>query len=167
MVRSMMNRAVLPISFWGYALETAAFILNLIPTKKVSKTPYVIWNDKSISLAYLKIWGYEAYVRCETQDKLEPRSIRCLFVGYPANSFRYLFYDHNENKVFVSRRGVFLEKEFISKGVSGSHVDLEEIQDATDMETDIGTDSLQEVDVPENEGETDIQPLPVHRSDRE
>ncbi|KAI3780416.1 hypothetical protein L2E82_10397 [Cichorium intybus] len=29
MVRSMMNRASLPIHFWGYALETAAHILNL------------------------------------------------------------------------------------------------------------------------------------------
>ena len=29
MVRSMMSHASLPISFWGYALETAAYILNL------------------------------------------------------------------------------------------------------------------------------------------
>ena len=28
MVRSMMSQTDLPISFWGYALETAAFILN-------------------------------------------------------------------------------------------------------------------------------------------
>ncbi|KAJ9549604.1 hypothetical protein OSB04_022147 [Centaurea solstitialis] len=39
MVRSMMSRATLPMSFWGYALETAAHILNLVPTKKVAKTP--------------------------------------------------------------------------------------------------------------------------------
>ena len=38
MVRSMMSRAALPITFWGYALETAAHILNRVPTKKVSKT---------------------------------------------------------------------------------------------------------------------------------
>ncbi|GJU11291.1 retrotransposon protein, putative, ty1-copia subclass [Tanacetum coccineum] len=42
MVRSMMSQATLPISFWGYALETAAHILNLVPTKKVSKTPFEI-----------------------------------------------------------------------------------------------------------------------------
>ena len=40
MVRSMMSRASLPISFWGYALETATHILNLVPTKKVAKTPH-------------------------------------------------------------------------------------------------------------------------------
>ena len=52
------------------------------------------------------------------------------------------FYDPTENKVFVSRNGVFLEKELINKGVSASHIDFEEIQDVTDMETDIGTGSL-------------------------
>lgn len=37
MVRSMMSRASLPISFWGYALETSSHILNLVLTKKVAK----------------------------------------------------------------------------------------------------------------------------------
>jgi hypothetical protein len=31
--------------------------------------------------------------------------------------------------VFVARNGVFMEKEFLSKGVSGSKVQLEEIQE--------------------------------------
>ena len=37
MVCSMMTRATLPISLWGYALETIAYILNLAPTKKVER----------------------------------------------------------------------------------------------------------------------------------
>ncbi|GJS21522.1 retrotransposon protein, putative, ty1-copia subclass [Tanacetum coccineum] len=40
MVRSMMSQTTLPKSFWDYALETAACILNMVPTKKVEKTPY-------------------------------------------------------------------------------------------------------------------------------
>ena len=39
MVRSMLSYSSLPESFWGYALETAAYILNLVPSKSVSKTP--------------------------------------------------------------------------------------------------------------------------------
>ena len=31
MVRSMMSLTNLPLSFWGYALETAAFMLNRAP----------------------------------------------------------------------------------------------------------------------------------------
>ncbi|GJW12514.1 retrovirus-related pol polyprotein from transposon TNT 1-94 [Tanacetum coccineum] len=40
MVRSMMSQTTLPNSFWDYTLETAERILNMVPTKKVEKTPY-------------------------------------------------------------------------------------------------------------------------------
>ncbi|KAK8584073.1 hypothetical protein V6N12_068323 [Hibiscus sabdariffa] len=46
MVRSMMSHSDLPISFWGHALETAAFTLNRVPSKSVQKTPYEIWTGK-------------------------------------------------------------------------------------------------------------------------
>ena len=42
MVCSMMSQSDRPISFWGYALETIAFILNRVPSKSVEKTPYEI-----------------------------------------------------------------------------------------------------------------------------
>ncbi|GJR97851.1 retrotransposon protein, putative, ty1-copia subclass [Tanacetum coccineum] len=55
MVRSMMCRAILPISFWGYALETTTHILNLVPTKKVSKTRFEMRKGKRPSLGHIKI----------------------------------------------------------------------------------------------------------------
>ncbi|GJY20842.1 retrotransposon protein, putative, ty1-copia subclass [Tanacetum coccineum] len=55
MVRSMMSLTTLPMSFWGYALESTARILNTIPTKKVNKTPYEIWHGKVPNLSYLKV----------------------------------------------------------------------------------------------------------------
>ena len=83
MVRSMMSQSDLPISFWGYAFETAAFILNRAPSKAVEKTPYEIWNGKPPSFSFLKIWGCEAYVKRQISDKLAPKSDKCLFMGYP------------------------------------------------------------------------------------
>ncbi|GJW65831.1 putative retrotransposon ty1-copia subclass protein [Tanacetum coccineum] len=53
MVRSMMNLTTLPKSFLGYALESAARILNMVPTKKVERTPYEIWHGKAPKLSYL------------------------------------------------------------------------------------------------------------------
>ncbi|KAI3746656.1 hypothetical protein L6452_09095 [Arctium lappa] len=74
--------------------------------------------------------------------------------------------------MFVARRAVFLEKELMSKEASGSQIDLEEIQESTNMESDIGTSSQQHVIGPtvvdpqqRVTKESDIQP-PVHRSDR-
>jgi hypothetical protein len=48
---------------------------------------------------------------------------------YPGETKGYYFYNQTEGKVFVACNGVFLGKEFRSKGVSGSKVQLEEIRD--------------------------------------
>ena len=39
MVRTMMSLIDLPLSFWGYALETITFTLNRAPSKSVEMTP--------------------------------------------------------------------------------------------------------------------------------
>ena len=127
MVRSMMSQSDLPLSFWGYALETAAFTLNRVPSKSVEKTPYEMWTGQRPSLSFLKIWGCEAYVKRLQSDKLSPKSDKCFFIGYPKETKGYYFYNQGEGKVFVARHGVFLEKEFLSRRDSGSTVQLEEI----------------------------------------
>ena len=129
MVRSMMSRTDLPISFRGYALETATFLLNRIPSKAVKKTPYELWTGKRPGLSFLKIWGCEAYVKCQASDKLASKSDKCLFVGYPKETKGYYVYIPSETKVLVAHNGVFLEREFISKRVSGSKTSLEEVQE--------------------------------------
>ncbi|GJS95474.1 retrotransposon protein, putative, ty1-copia subclass [Tanacetum coccineum] len=48
MVRSMMNLITLSLSFWDYALETAIRILNMVPTKKVDKTPYELCSWRNL-----------------------------------------------------------------------------------------------------------------------
>ena len=46
MVRSMMYLTDLSLSFWSYALETAAFTLNRAPSKSVETAPYELWFGK-------------------------------------------------------------------------------------------------------------------------
>nr|GEU59601.1 hypothetical protein [Tanacetum cinerariifolium] len=161
MVQSMMCLATLPISLWGYALETCTHISNLVPTKKVSKTPFEMWKGKCPSLGHIKIWSCEVFVRREAQDKIEARSEKCLFVGYPEELFGYLFYKPKDDVVFVARRGVFFEREMISKEESGSIIDLEEIQESTDKEPIINTDTQQDV---VTLVELDDISLPIHRT---
>ncbi|KAL0413385.1 UNVERIFIED_CONTAM: Retrovirus-related Pol polyprotein from transposon TNT 1-94 [Sesamum radiatum] len=83
MVRSMMSFTELPLSFWGYALETAAKLLNMAPSETVAQTPYQIWHGKPASYKYLRVWGSLAYVKRLVGDKLDSRSSLCRFVGYP------------------------------------------------------------------------------------
>nr|GFA49914.1 retrotransposon protein, putative, Ty1-copia subclass [Tanacetum cinerariifolium] len=126
MVRSMFNLTTLPLSFCDYALESAVPILNMIPTKKVDKTPYEIWHGKAPNLSYLKVWGCEAYVKCDSADKLHQRSVKCIFVGYPKETMGYYFYFPPENKVIVARYENFLKRYLISQKFSGRDNDLED-----------------------------------------
>ena len=60
-------------------------------------------------------------------DKLEPKSEKCVFIGYPKETVGYTFYHRSEGKSFVAKFGSFLEKEFLSKEVSGRKVELDEV----------------------------------------
>nr|GFA41446.1 retrotransposon protein, putative, Ty1-copia subclass [Tanacetum cinerariifolium] len=74
MVRSMMSQTTLPKSFWDYALETVARILNMVPTKKVEKTPYEVWHRKALKLSYLKS-GVNSLIDQEASGSLEDLEI--------------------------------------------------------------------------------------------
>ena len=48
----MMSPTDLPFTFWGYALETATFTLNRVPSKAVEKTP----KDSKDRLLFVRVW---------------------------------------------------------------------------------------------------------------
>jgi hypothetical protein len=125
----MMSQTDLPLSFWGYALETVTFTLNRVPTKSVERTPYEIWIGKHPRLSFLKAWGCEAYVKRLMSGKLTLKSNKYFFVGYRRETKGYYFYNKDGGKVFIVRNGVFMEKEFLFKRVSQSNVQLQEIQE--------------------------------------
>ena len=56
MVRSMISLSTLPLSFWGYALETIAYILNMVPSKSIPKTPMEMWTGRKLILSHIRIW---------------------------------------------------------------------------------------------------------------
>jgi hypothetical protein len=93
MVWLMMSQSDLPLLFWGYALEIAAFTLNRVPSKSIVKTPYEIWTGKTPSLSFLKILGCEVFVKRVQSHKLTPKLDKCIFVGYPRETLGYYFYN--------------------------------------------------------------------------
>ena len=60
-------------------------------------------------------------------DKLKPKSGKCVFIGYLKETVGYTFYHRSKGKTFIDKNGSFLEKEFLSKEVSGRKVELNEV----------------------------------------
>ena len=121
MIRSMMAQANLPISFWGDALLTAAYIINRVPSKSVSSTPYELWNGVKPNLGNLHPWGCAAFIHNNSHEhgKLGPRGKKCIFIRYSAFSKGYVFiHEKADGKIteIESRDIVFLEKDFPKRG---------------------------------------------------
>ena len=97
------------------------------PSKSVETTPYELWFGKKPKLSFLKVWGCDTYVKKLQPDKLEPKSEKRVFIGYPKETVEYTFYHRSEGKIFLAKNGSFLEKEFLSKEVSGRKVEFDEV----------------------------------------
>ena len=132
MVRSMLNYSSLHESFWGYALETAAYILNLVPSKSVSKTPIELWKGCKPSLNHIRIWGAPAYILVHKQQKLESRTKMCMFISYPKGTRGGIFYNPKEKKVIVSTHATFLEEDYMNNFKPKNKVVLEELDSIRD-----------------------------------
>ncbi|GJS79694.1 retrotransposon protein, putative, ty1-copia subclass [Tanacetum coccineum] len=139
----------------------------MVPTKKVEKTPYKVWHGQASKLSYLKVWGCEPLVKRNTltkPEKLEPRSIKCIFVGYLKETIGYSFYYPPENKVFVAWNAEFFKSNLIDQEASGSLEDLEIIQEE-DTNPSLDTNLNHEEDDQEiDEPQSDINP--IRRSSR-
>ncbi|GJV01194.1 retrotransposon protein, putative, ty1-copia subclass [Tanacetum coccineum] len=143
--------------------ESATRILNMVPTKKVDKSPYELWYRKVSNLSYLKVWGCEALVKRDTPDKLQQRSIKCIFIGYPKETMGYYFYFPPENKIFVARYAEFFEKNLITQEVSVRAMNLKEIQDEDTSPSEITSKIPMAVEGFEPPQE---EVIPVRRSER-
>ncbi|KAI9118793.1 hypothetical protein K1719_010238 [Acacia pycnantha] len=81
MVRSMMSQTDLPPSFWGHALEIAAFTLNRVPSKAVEKTPYEIWVGRNPVCHFLKFGDVRFMSNIKPHDKLSSEILKMPFCG--------------------------------------------------------------------------------------
>ena len=112
----------------------------------------------------MKVWGCEAFVKRLVSDKLGPKSDRCYFLGYPSETKGYSFYNPTENKVFVARTAVFLERELLFKENSGRTIDLDEDREPQD---NIKPELERDQDVHQNIKSNPVQKTQVvHRSGR-
>ncbi|GJT04454.1 retrotransposon protein, putative, ty1-copia subclass [Tanacetum coccineum] len=130
----------------------------------------IVRSVMNLTTLPLSFWDYalesatRALVKRDTPDKLEQRSVKCIFIGYPKEMMGYYFYFPPENKIVVARYAEFFEKRLISQEISGRAVDLEEIQEEEDTTpSEITSNIPQEVEGFEPPQE---EVIPIRRSER-
>ena len=107
----MISHSSLPESFWGEALKIAVYILNRVPSKVVSKTPYQLQTGEKTSIRHLHILGClaEAGPYRPHEGKLDAKTINYYFIGYAKLSYGYKFYNPITRTIFETGNARMLE----------------------------------------------------------
>jgi len=95
-----------------YALKTAMYLLNRIPSKAVQKTPFELWTGRKPNFRHFHVWGCQVEVKIYNpqEKKLDARTISGYFISCPAKSKGYMFYcPTHSTKIVESGNAQFIE----------------------------------------------------------
>ena len=102
-VRCMLATSGMPKKFWGEAVSTAAYLINRCPSSAIQmKTPMEMWSGTKPEYEDLKVFGSLVYSHV-SDDKLDPRSQKCVMLGYTEGVKGYRLWRLQNPKVIVSR----------------------------------------------------------------
>ncbi|MCO5559390.1 hypothetical protein L7F22_012989 [Adiantum nelumboides] len=112
--RAMMNEMNMPLTYWAEAVHTAVHIMNRTPTAAIHEiSPYERLYGIKPTIFYMKVFGCVCYVHVpkEARKKMEPKVVKCIFLGYPVEKKGYKCYDPMTRQVYVCRDIKFCEHE--------------------------------------------------------
>ena len=111
----ILSQASIPSLYWSYAIKTVVSLINLLPTSVMNfHSPLFKLYSTRPDLSQLKVFGCACYpnFRRYTTHKLEPRTVECIFLGYPTSFKGYLCLDIKSKRLYISRHVVFNESKF-------------------------------------------------------
>ncbi|CAI7835948.1 unnamed protein product, partial [Closterium sp. NIES-54] len=88
----------------------AAHQLNLQPRVSLPETsPTLRWTGTVGDASAFRVWGSRAFVRDLSADKLSPRAVPCVFLGFPPDAPGWQFYHPTSRRVLSSQDVTFDE----------------------------------------------------------
>jgi hypothetical protein len=108
-----------PKSYWGDALLTATYLINRMPSRFLDfQTPLEVLSPPLSTVIGVspKFFGCVCfvYIHGPARSKLDPRSLKCVFVGYSSTQKGYKCYHPPSRKYFVSMDVTFFEQQSYS-----------------------------------------------------
>ena len=101
----------IPLELWVESYNCANYKNNRTLSSSTSATPFELWFGLKPNLSHFRIFGCEVYMHVLDCDrhKLEPKSIKGLFVGYCENTKAYRLWDPVARILEISRDVIFNE----------------------------------------------------------
>ncbi|CAI7776010.1 unnamed protein product [Closterium sp. NIES-53] len=108
--RTSMNHAAAPHILWPFAIRYVAHQLNLSPRVSLPETsPTLRWTGEVGDASVFRVWGSRAFVRDTSADKLSPRALPYVFLGFVLDAPGWQLYHPTSRRVFPSQDVTFDE----------------------------------------------------------
>jgi len=124
--RSNMFHSNLPKQFWSYVVCHAVFIINRLPSTAIQfKIPYELLFRQKPGMSVFKVFGCLCFHSTITnnRDKFDPKSRKCIFLGFKTGVKGYILFDTKTREIFISRDVIFHEDVFIQLDISDEQHD--------------------------------------------
>ena len=112
---ALLFQANLPLIFWEFVVNHTILLINYIPTSSLkNSTPYEKLFGKPYDISCLKNFGCLCYASTITahQKKLDDRSVKGIFLGFPHNTKGYIYLYLKYHSINISRNVIFHENCF-------------------------------------------------------
>jgi hypothetical protein len=103
-----------PKFLWGEAVKTVTYLINRMPLRILdNKSPAKLLLNSDGFVVSPKVFGCVCFVHDYRNNvgKLDPRAVKCVFVGYSPTQKGYRCWCPSEHRFFVSLYVTFRENE--------------------------------------------------------
>jgi hypothetical protein len=147
--RSLMFAMNVPKYLWSEAIMTAAYLINRMPSRVLEhKTPIECLTGENTFVVPPKVFGCVCFVKDyrPSVGKLDPRALKCIFVGYSGKQKGYKCWCPTKKRMFISMDVTFRENE----SFYGEPTDLTDVfpdmftNDVSDLNCEIREDKEDE-----------------------
>src|SRR3954465_1381603 len=113
--RTILSVSHVPLRHWPEAVSTTVYLINRLPSHKLQwSSPYSRLHGHPPSYSELRVFGCACYphLGAYLTNKLLPRIVECVFLGYSMQHKGYRCLDRRTNRVYISRHVRFNEDHF-------------------------------------------------------
>jgi hypothetical protein len=106
MANCMIQSKGLSLKYWAEAINCENYIVNRTPTKALKNiTPKEVWTKIKPDVSHFRVFGSMAcaHIPDEKMKALQPKSEKCIFVGYSEDVKGYRLLQPHCNEIIIQR----------------------------------------------------------------
>jgi transposase InsO family protein len=101
MTRAILIDSDVPKEYWPYAIRMANYLRNrAVRVRGTKKTPFEMWFGHPPDMSKFRIPFSRVWFHRKTNDKMEPRAIEGVFVGYESSRNHYMVMIKQDQKIY-------------------------------------------------------------------